>query len=926
MYSIQSIDDYNRFEVLCHDSFQKPQEAVAIEEVLQAYFFSPNFLVEYKRILEFSKSSYVVAQICRGLTRCVTQFWNSIPPAQRADFNTLPQVDSFAISTLLKLYSRLVKFTWQEETNKNVFLDAIVSMAKKSHEHHAITLKMLRDIICEFNDQTGDHLSMAQQRNLSISLRQSVLMRFFTVSLDSLKQVVVLQRSDPVIDKVRDNALELSLSCLSFDFIKTTSIDSSEEILTVQIPGDWKSIFEDPDTTNLYFKIYKSTYSTKSLECIIYVTSVRRSLFNEDDRIKFLTNIIKGTMEILQHNIGFQNENNHLSFCRILERIKTNYHLNQLIAIDGYQEWLALLSKFTIDTLKNPQFSPNSVYFLLSLWAKFVASIIHIKGDTTKTFLDKYTPLIMETFLNSKIEASSFLDDEDERVSRVALELSFIYFMQSFRKIYIGEHTISSSKIYPRISELLGPTDHNSIMFSIIGKIGFNFKYWCDEDDVIKRSLEMFWDTVNGHSTSKILLNTPITHNILKNHNSELFPFLDRNSNTRHRTTLYKAIGKLLFTDENIGFFDDFIAPFDATLVSLQSIQTREAFRTEDTKRKIIGLMRDLRGIVCSTGNKRSFIQFFEWINPRFTDVLLRIVNSFYDASDVMVAVLKFLSEYVFNKQARLNFDTSSPTGFIIFRETSKIIHTYDLYKYKLKGISICMTIFTRCLHGGYCNFGVFDLFGDKSFYNFLDIVFQLLISITLEELMCFPKVSKIHILMLEVLCNNHTLTIIELNSKYFGHVMCSILKGLDTPQDITFSTQACTALDRIMTSCYQHTKKKDSALIKTIMHHFNEHPTLLFQIMDKILTLIISEDNLSQFASSKPLLGCIIFSQDTFNAVKQKFIQMNPSAPDKVDLIFTQLMADVQDNLDTKNRDRFSQNMATLRTKMRALGTPRYY
>ncbi|GAM20910.1 hypothetical protein SAMD00019534_040850 [Acytostelium subglobosum LB1] len=1046
--SIKSHDDYIKFERLCKDSFQKPEDANRIEEILQQYFLNPNFLVEYKSILQFSKNSYVIAQVCRGLLRCVTQYWNSIPAVQRTEIKTtiwyylesLPQIEIFSWVSLLKLYSRLLKFSWQEETNKAPFLESIQDFMKKSPDHHCIALRVLKDIICEFNEQAGDHLSTSQHRNLSISLRDNVLMKFFTISIDSLKYTLNTPDKN---DKSKEYAMDLSLSCLSFDFIKTTSIDTSEEILTIQIPSNWKSIFDDPNTTQLFFRIYKTHYSPKSLECLVHFASIRKSLFqSEDERTKFITNIFKGTREILQNSIGLNFENNHLAFCRILERIKTNYLLSQLVAIEGYQEWIGLLSAFTIETLKNPQFSPNSIHYLLSLWSKFVSSIIYIKGDTSKANLEKYTPLIMEAFLNSKVNGSSFLDDEDDnlmdfdkmvemkehipylgrltyaltakqiiqmfdhttqkmsmetsvnnltilerqcawlvyiigclitgrtavnsseeydsldgdlsvrvfklidycdkklqhdpssshgRTSRVALELSIIHFMQSFRKIYIGENTLSSSKVYPRISELLGATDHTTILYSIIRKIGFNCKFWCDADDVIKRSLELFWDSVNGHSTSKILLNTPITHDLLQNHGAEVFPFLDNNPNSRHRMTLYQAIGKLLFTDENTHYFEQFMLPFEDTLSRLHAIQSIDVFRSEDTKSRIIGLMRDLRGLTSSAMNKKFYCQVFEMLNTKFP-VLQKIITAYYDCPEVTTAVLRLLAEYTNNKQARMNFDSSSPNGFIIFKETSKILASYgsllinlpctsqQLYKYKLKGISLLMSIFTKCLTGNYCNFGAFEYFGDKSFHNLLDMTMQLLVSVTMDEIMNFPKVSKIYMQWMEALCSSHTQTIIELNSNYFALIMYSILRGIDS-QEISISTQVCVSLDKIITLCYQHTKKKDSLLLKTVHNHLTENPTLLPQIVDKLFNVIIFEDNLNQWSVSKPLLGCVVFVPDTFSSVKQRFAQLNPNSQDKIETIFTQLMADIVENLDTKNRDRFTQNVAAFRREMRLLG-----
>lgn len=76
----------------------------------------------------------------------------------------------------------------------------------------------------------------------------------------------------------------------------------------------------------------------------------------------------------------------------------------------------------------------------------------------------------------------------------------------------------------------------------------------------------------------------------------------------------------------------------------------------------------------------------------------------------VTTPLLKFVAELVLNKSQRLNFESSSPNGLLLFREISKLIVAYgsrilslpnqaDMYNFKYKGIWICFTILTRGMH-----------------------------------------------------------------------------------------------------------------------------------------------------------------------------------------------------------------------------------
>lgn len=106
------------------------------------------------------------------------------------------------------------------------------------------------------------------------------------------------------------------------------------------------------------------------MECLVQLASVRRSLFvGEDDRSAYLTQLLHGIRDILKNNVGMGfawfvclvltanvglNENsNHHGFCRLLARLKSNYQLNQLLAVDCYVEWIKLVADFTIKSIQS---------------------------------------------------------------------------------------------------------------------------------------------------------------------------------------------------------------------------------------------------------------------------------------------------------------------------------------------------------------------------------------------------------------------------------------------------------------------------------------------------------------------------------------------------------------------------------------------
>ena len=95
--------------------------------------------------------------------------------------------------------------------------------------------------------------SITKHRKISSSFRDTQLLEIFTLSCNLLKQanrnIKLLMINGNANDanalqeiELLSNLIQLSLNCLLFDFIGTTSNeDSSDDLSTVQMPTTWRS-------------------------------------------------------------------------------------------------------------------------------------------------------------------------------------------------------------------------------------------------------------------------------------------------------------------------------------------------------------------------------------------------------------------------------------------------------------------------------------------------------------------------------------------------------------------------------------------------------------------------------------------------------------------------------------------------------------
>jgi exportin-7 len=258
-----------------------------------------------------------------------------------------------------------------------------------------------------------------------------------------------------------------------------------------------------------------------------------------------------------------------------------------------------------------------------------------------------------------------------------------------------------------------------------------------------------------GYGTVRKLVKLDEVAFLLSHHTAEHYPFLGVSvavTEMRCRSMFYTSLGRLLMVDlgEDEDKFEAFMLPLTQSFESLGQVlaNNNSNYNSEEVRKTVIGLSRDLRGIAFAFNTKVSYMMLFDWIYPQYTPILQRAVEIWFQDPQVTTPVLKLFAELVQNRSQRLQFDVSSPNGILLFREASKIICTYGSrilnvtvskeqnYPLKLKGISVCFSMLKAALCGSYVNFGVFRLYGDEALDNALNTFVKLLLSIPQSDLL----------------------------------------------------------------------------------------------------------------------------------------------------------------------------------------------
>ena len=521
--------------------------------------------------------------------------------------------------------------------------------------------------------------------------------------------------------------------------------------------------------------------------------------------------------------------------------------------------------------------------------------------------------------------------------SRQRLDLAVLNFFGNFRKVYVGEQAMHSSKVYVQLSERMGLHDHLMVMNLTVTKITMNLKSFAQCSKVVESSLNLLQDLAVGFMSGKLLLRLDAIKGTLVAHTPDHFPFLAQYANTRNRTIFYATLGRLLFMDDSAEKFHEFMAPF-GDLCDRLAATDAHTFRTHEVKHTLIGLFRDLRGIASAANSRRTYGLLFDWMYPRHTGLLLRAMENFADDPQVSTPLLKFVAEFVLNKTQRLTFEPSSVNGILLFREISKLIVAYgqrimqmpppkpgssEAYPLRFKGIWIALTVLMRALSGNYVNFGVFELYGDNALKDALAVAIQLSLSMPLEEVLTYRKVAKSYFALVEVLCHSHMAVVAACDAPTFGHIARSLEAGLRS-LDVSISSQCASAIDNLAGFYFKAMNlvagENPQRGSEELARHVQAQPGIFPDMLRTLFDIVLFEDCANQWSLSRPMLSLILVCEHQYVELKAQIAAtMPPAKRGKMEGCFEKLMSEVTRSLESRNRDRFTQNLTVFRHDAKA-------
>lgn len=493
-----SESEIQRMELLCQQVYTSsdPVERSKAEREIMEFATSPNCLKISALLLDRANSPYSQLIGAQTLVKVVTTKPNNLTSHQKIELRNyaiqylVDKVDSasFVIQSLTKLFAVVTKSLWFDETQD--FLPFIHSyfISHTNHlERQTIGTILLNQLIQEINQTHNDpliHRSITRQRRVATEFRDKNLMDIYVMTCSILKtNLPRLEHERSCISSALSKLIECSLklinSCLSYDFIGTSPDESnSDDLPTVQIPSSWRKLFIEEDIVEVLFALYHllpSELGKYAISCLVQVTSVRRSLFNSNERFNFLVKILNGIEGIIIDFDRLSDPDSYHEFSRLLVRFKSNFQLSELCKAPKFDNWLVLVRDMTIHSFK--QFiSPNSTHYLLMFWQKLVSSSNYCKGTFDK-YLDEHAPKIFRSYVQNRLDcvnavatdASLALEDPLDDLIMIQQQMEHLAHLsrQNFRETarFLAE---TFEKVAHRYTELIQMSEYPETDFQII--------------------------------------------------------------------------------------------------------------------------------------------------------------------------------------------------------------------------------------------------------------------------------------------------------------------------------------------------------------------------------------------------------------------------------------------------------------------------
>uniref|UniRef100_A0AC34FQK9 Uncharacterized protein n=1 Tax=Panagrolaimus sp. ES5 TaxID=591445 RepID=A0AC34FQK9_9BILA len=350
--------------------------------------------------------------------------------------NRAENADRFTLNKLCDVFANISKynFTIRDSENKTypfrTSLTEVQNALNQVNAQGTLALELLTAVVQAFDVQKQGE-GTSEHRVSHNEFQNKFLREFNSIGITQISQVVEMLKKpsgeQPSITYIRA-LLEFYRRLLDYEFLGSNF--DIEERETVDLPASWRqkiiTVYEP------IFELYRllPVTETNSLKLVIQIcsslASVRRTLFDSEERSKIVASLLDGILIVLGNEI-------FIEFSRFLHRLIRNFTFSDLAKHRSFtNEILPLLSQFTIQAFEAfDTTASNGVFYLLAFWQRIsIHASLPIKEDDRVNPLDSIKPIPI-AFVQSRMKLC-YLSSVGECENPFDDPVSILQFMDHF--------------------------------------------------------------------------------------------------------------------------------------------------------------------------------------------------------------------------------------------------------------------------------------------------------------------------------------------------------------------------------------------------------------------------------------------------------------------------------------------------------------
>ncbi|KPA76073.1 hypothetical protein ABB37_08203 [Leptomonas pyrrhocoris] len=345
-------------------------------------------------VLQHSTSAYSIMFVSRAASECLETIFSDVE--QLTQFTTSvydllcardPELNAAAKLALRQLVCVAVQRGYRYSPTLAQMASSVCTSCFSFIRHEAqwdrlrVGCEVLADLVVTLNEHRMS--TFASDVSIAKSFRDEHLLDVYRLAVEIVKQVPPSCRIGVAA------ALRLAQRVLDFDFTCDAGlVDAEENPVTRTYPESWTPYLVDVSFVDRLWSLYRiadweAEVAQSVLEVLAALVSLRKTVFVDAAvRQQWYGVLLLQSQLVMKRYTHLEEEDTLSVFSRLLNRVKPNCEMNELMQHDVFPRWIESLRDFTKQCFTNWRHASTSLLSLLSTWACLIEARSYASYDT----------------------------------------------------------------------------------------------------------------------------------------------------------------------------------------------------------------------------------------------------------------------------------------------------------------------------------------------------------------------------------------------------------------------------------------------------------------------------------------------------------------------------------------------------------------